>query len=99
MNILIEQDLMLPMRYGGKLATDVYRPAEPGPRSVLLTRLPSSKETLRLILNQGDIFHMVQVGYAMVVQDVRGCFASEGAFSPLIYDEADGADTLAWVLT
>ncbi len=97
MNILIEQDVMIPMRDGVRLATDVYRPAEAGPRPVLLTRLPYGKEALRLILNQGDIVRMVQAGYAVVVQDVRGCFASEGEFSPLIHDETDGADTLVWI--
>lgn len=70
MNILIEQDLMLPMRDGVKLATDVYRSAEPGPRPVLLTRLPYGKETLRLILNQGDLVRMVQAGYAVVLQKI-----------------------------
>ena len=97
MNILIEQDLMVAMRDGVKLATDVYRSVEHGPGPVLLTRLPYGKQTLRLILNQGDIFRIVQAGYAVVVQDVRGCFASEGDFSPLVHEEADGAETLAWV--
>lgn len=30
MNILIEKNIMIPMRDGVKLATDVYRPAEEG---------------------------------------------------------------------
>jgi len=44
MNILIEKNLMVPMRDGVKLATDVYRPAEGGPVPVLLARLPYNKE-------------------------------------------------------
>lgn len=99
MNVLLEKNLLVRMRDGVCLATDVYRPAEPAPKLALLTRLPYGKEALRLIFNQGDLFRMVQAGYAVVVQDVRGCFASEGMFSPLVHEEADGADTLNWVCT
>jgi len=44
MNILIEKNIMVPMRDGVRLATDVYRPAEGGPVPVLLSRLPYNKE-------------------------------------------------------
>lgn len=46
MNILIEKNIMVPMRDGVRLATDVYRPAEGGPVPVLLSRLPYNKELL-----------------------------------------------------
>ena len=36
-------------------------------------------------------------GYAVVVEDVRGRYESEGAFEPLAQEPADGDDTLNWI--
>ena len=36
-------------------------------------------------------------GYAVVVQDTRGRFASEGRFDPFADEGRDGADTVAWL--
>lgn len=44
MNILIEKNIMAPMRDGVRLATYVYRPAEGGPTPVLLSRMSYNKE-------------------------------------------------------
>jgi predicted acyl esterase len=38
--IVVERDMMVPARDGVLLATDVYRPAGPGPYPVLLERTP-----------------------------------------------------------
>jgi len=46
MNILVEKNIMVPMRDGVKLATDVYRPTGEGQFPVLLARLPYNKEPL-----------------------------------------------------
>ena len=43
-----------------------------------------------------DILRAVQAGYVVVVQDVRGRYASEGVFNPHIQETADGVDMLAW---
>ena len=72
----IEQTtVMVPMRDGTRLATDVYLPAgwqEPMP--VLLKRTPYNKDT--------DDIEFAPVacrqGYGVVIQDMRGRFASEG---------------------
>ena len=37
-------------------------------------------------------------GYAAVVQDVRGRYASEGEFYFLRHEADDGVDTMAWVM-
>jgi predicted acyl esterase len=50
MHIFIEKNLMVPMRDGVRLATDVYRPAEGGPVPVLLARLPYNKELTLMAL-------------------------------------------------
>ena len=41
--------------------------------------------------------HFVPHGYAVVIQDVRGRYGSEGSWRPLSDDGADGADLLAWI--
>jgi putative CocE/NonD family hydrolase len=97
--IRIDKNLMVPMRDGVRLATDVYR-LDGTPRApVLLTRTPYNKDQT-LIAGGGvafDILRAVQAGYAVTIQDVRGRFASEGAFMPHFQERHDGADTIAWV--
>ena len=39
----------------------------------------------------------VEHGYAVVVEDVRGRYRSEGVFRPLEQEPADGDDTLNWI--
>jgi uncharacterized protein len=96
MNILIEKNIMAPMRDGVKLATDVYRPAEEGQYPVIIQRLPYSKDLPAITMLLMDIFRVVQEGYVMVIQDTRGSFASEGEFHPFFQEPADGVDTVAW---
>jgi X-Pro dipeptidyl-peptidase (S15 family) len=97
MNILIEKNIMVPMRDGVRLATDVYRPAEGGPVPVLLSRLPYNKELPMMIQAAIDALRAVQVGYAVVLQDCRGRFGSEGEFTALFNEASDGADTVDWI--
>ena len=97
MNILIEKNVQVQMRDGVNLATDVYRPSEGGPSPTLITRLPYNKELLAFtVLPSLDIFRAVQSGYVVIVQDVRGRFASEGEFDPLFQEADDGEDAIAW---
>jgi putative CocE/NonD family hydrolase len=95
-NILIEKNIMVPMRDGVKLATDVYRPAEEGQYPVIIQRLPYNKDLPAITMLLIDIFRLVQEGYVMVIQDTRGRFASEGEFHPFFQEPADGVDTIAW---
>jgi putative CocE/NonD family hydrolase len=99
MNILIEKNVMVPMRDGIKLATDIYYPAEGGRVPVLVMRLPYSKESQLWLGWFGDVQPYVQAGYAVVIQDVRGRFASEGTFEPYRDEAADSVDTIAWAAT
>ena len=95
---LIEKNIMLPMRDGVRLATDVYHLDGEAPAPVLLARTPYDKE--RTVIGGGgvafDVLRAVQAGYAVVIQDVRGRFASEGEFNPHFQEGRDGADTIAW---
>jgi uncharacterized protein len=96
-SITVEKNAMVAMRDGVRLATDVYRPAGGEAVPALIQRTPYDKE-LSLFRNYTlEVMRVVQAGYAVVVQDVRGRYASEGAFDPLVQDDDDGLDTIAWV--
>jgi uncharacterized protein len=97
MNILIEKNVMVPMRDGVRLATDVYRPTEGGPFPVLISRLPYNKELPMMAQAAIDTSRAVQAGYAVVLQDCRGRFASEGEFTPIFNEASDGADSVDWI--
>ncbi len=84
----------VPMRDGVKLATNLYLPSGDGPWPVLLTRTPYNKNTIdRLAAG------VTRAGYALVAQDVRGRYASEGVYVPFENDMADGYDTVEWLAT
>lgn len=62
MNILIEKNVIVPMRDDVKLAADVYRPAEGGPFPVIIQRLPYNKDLPAITMLLMDIFRIVQAG-------------------------------------
>lgn len=88
--------VMVPMRDGTRLATDVYLPTTEGDASwpVILTRTPYDRKATNLIkLARKWALH----GYAVVIQDVRGRYDSEGAFEPFVNEADDGYDCIEWV--
>jgi len=94
--ILIEKNIMVPMRDGVRLATDVYRLEGAPPASVLLARTPYNKEYIVAGSDTFNILRAVQAGYTVVAQDVRGRYASEGAFNPHFQETDDGLDAFTW---
>jgi predicted acyl esterase len=72
---MIEKNIMVPMRDGVKLATDVYRQDGVTSAPALVTRTPYNKDG---IINGFDVIRAVEAGYVVAVQDVRGRYASEG---------------------
>lgn len=94
--ILIEKNIMVPMRDGVQLATDVYRLDGATPTPVLVARTPYNKDHM---IAGGDTFNIlraVQAGYTVMTQDVRGRYASEGTFNPHVQETDDGLDAFAW---
>ncbi|NJK59213.1 MAG: CocE/NonD family hydrolase [Oscillatoriales cyanobacterium SM2_1_8] len=77
------------------LRADVYRPMEGGPYPVLLMRLPYGRAIASTVTYQHPSWYARQ-GYIVVIQDVRGCGASEGTFYPFRHEVADGYDTVRW---
>src|SRR5260370_9256200 len=96
MNILIEKNVIVPMRDGVKLAADVYRPAEAGRSPFTFQGLPYNKDLPAITMLLSDIIRIVPAGYVMVIEDTRGQFAAEGEFNPFFQEPTDGADTIAW---
>jgi len=92
--VKVEKNVMVPMRDGVKLATDIYLPADsPGPFPVILTRLPYNKDYIGAV---GKLF--AERGYGFVVQDCRATYHSEGeVFIPFVFEHEDGMDTVAWI--
>ncbi len=95
----VEDGLMLPMRDGVRLATDVYRPARGGEPAndafpALLHRTPYDRTSERL---SEQARYFATQGYVVIVQDMRGLYGSEGTFQKYHeFDAPDGYDTVAW---
>jgi len=94
--VRVERDLPVEMRDGTVLYADLFRPEGDGRWPVLLQRTPYNKGLGGLALLQTDTFRAVARGYAVVIQDCRGRYASDGAFAPFHQEVADGYDTVEW---
>ena len=92
--VQVDRNVAVPMRDGVVLRADVYRPAGQGKFPVLVFRTPYGKHNAA----EGDGVHRKAVGrgYAVVLQDVRGRYASEGHFDPYRQEGRDGYDTIEW---
>jgi predicted acyl esterase len=91
--------VMVPMRDGVRLATDVYLPADAKRSPVVLVRVPYDKCSLYTGMEQIAQFWN-DAGYVFVAQDVRGKFRSEGwsvTQLPWMSEATDGADTVEWL--
>ena len=99
---VVERKVMIPMRDGVRLATDIYRPKNSaGPVPIVFSRTPYN-------FNFWDVKNGVpsdmstplaalKRGYAYVVQNERGHFFSEGNYDILGPPVTDGYDTLEWM--
>ena len=84
--IIVERNLVGKTRDGILLRADAYRPDAAGKFPVLLCRTPYSKEREQHIeIGQ----QMAKRGYVVVIQDVRGRFASDGVFKPGFFSEPE----------
>ena len=95
----VEKNVMVTMRDGARLATDVYFPARDGTKlqgkfPVILERTPYNKDGAA----GGWAAYYTARGYACVAQDTRGRFGSEGVWHMMTDDAADGFDTSAWIV-
>jgi uncharacterized protein len=105
--VRLEREIMVPMRDGVRLATDLYLPEGVKTRlPVILVRTPYNKKTWR---HEGFSYSYPTIlwparffagqGYAVAVQDVRGKFESEGEYTFAGNDARDGYDATEWAAT
>jgi len=92
--VTIDRDVAIPMRDGVVLRADIYRPSGDGRHPVLVFRTPYGKH----FAANGDGVHRkaVERGYVVLLQDVRGRYASDGHFDPYRQEGKDGYDTIEW---
>jgi putative CocE/NonD family hydrolase len=92
--VLMEHNVPVKMRDGVCLSTDIYIPNAPGKFPTILSRTPYSNNDAGSV---AQCKWYAERGYAVVTQDVRGKYDSEGRYT-LFRDEAlDGYDTVEWI--
>jgi putative CocE/NonD family hydrolase len=91
--IRVDRYLAAPMRDGVKLYGDLYRPARDGKFPVLIVRTPYGVQRDG---THETAIRFAQQGYAVLLQDVRGRYESEGQWDPFRAEANDGYDTIEW---
>ena len=94
-SIVVETTAPIPMRDSARLFADIYRPSPAGRHPVALQRTPYDKSAGRAQFL--DAIRAAEQGYAVVVQDTRGRYSSEGELAPFVSDIPDGYDTVEGV--
>ena len=98
---IIDQKIMMPMRDGIRLATDIYRPKTDEKVPIIFSRTPynfnswgDGKQKTRTARRA---LEAVKRGYAYVVQNERGRYFSEGKWDILGVPLTDGYDAFSWM--
>ena len=104
-SISLQQDVMIPMRDGVLLASDIYFPSINGrridePLPCILGRTSYGK-TFKSLWVDPVANYFTSRGYAVVVQDLRGRGESEGVgeyfHTANPHEGEDGYDTIEWI--
>ena len=107
----VQKDVMVPMRDGVCLATDLYLPEPQAGGATawptLLTRTPYDKDAVAAqppadpqMFRPGNAAFasaFAARGYVVAVQTVRGRYKSEGGWQMLTDDANDAVDTCSWI--
>jgi putative CocE/NonD family hydrolase len=112
-DVILLSDVMVAMRDGVRLATDIYLPAQQGKPAaarfpVILERTPYDKTadsrsertpTLEKPKSRAEVAaFFVRRGYIVIYQDCRGRYRSQGTYVKYLSDGLDGYDTCAWII-
>ena len=92
--VVVDSAVPVPMRDGVVLWATVWRPAAPERVPVLVLRTPYGRD--EDATGPGFVAEATARGYAVVVQDVRGRYESEGVYEPYRHEGRDGYDTIEW---
>jgi putative CocE/NonD family hydrolase len=93
-SFFVEHNVAVPMRDGVILRADIFRPHGEGRYPVLIFRTPYGKDDSRR--DHQTMEKAVARGYAVVMQDVRGRYHSDGEFDAYRNEGRDGFDTIEW---
>ena len=97
---VVDRKVMMPMRDGVRLATDIYRPKGAGQVGTIFVRTPYNFNFWDVANgvpgNMSAMITAVKRGYAYVVQNERGHYFSEGHYD-ILGTRADGVDAMAWI--
>lgn len=88
---MIKREYGIAMRDGIELKSLVFLPGE-GSYPLVMVRTPYGKEQFEPYTGL-----FLQAGLGVFLQDVRGTGASAGEFTPIVNEENDSLDTLAWL--
>ena len=98
---IVDQKVMMPMRDGVRLATDIYRPKGDKKVPIIFSRTPYNFNTWvdgeERTRSYQSAYDAVSRGYAYVVQNERGRFYSEGEWDILGTPKTDGYDAFTWM--
>lgn len=98
---IVDQKVMMPMRDGVRLATDIYRPKTDKKVPIIFSRTPynfnSWGDGEQRTRTAEFAYRMVSQGYAYVVQNERGRYFSEGEWDILGVPLTDGYDAFSWM--
>jgi putative CocE/NonD family hydrolase len=99
---IVERKLMVPMRDGKRMATDVYRPKDTSKKyPAIFVRTPYNFNfwDVRIGAPRDMSVQLAAVkrGYAYIVMNERGHFFSEGNYDILGAPLSDGDDALKWI--
>lgn len=95
--IVLEKNVEIPLRDGTVTRANVYRPEADTPVPAILVRTPYSKDLLFAQTFSLDPVRAAESGFAVVFQDTRGRYESDGEFYPYRYEAEDSYDSVEWV--
>lgn len=89
---ITKETVKITTKDGTNLASDIYIPTEGDNHPVILIRTPYGKQQH---VYEGEYF--AYNGYAVVIQDSRGKWESDGEYFPFINEKNDGIETINWI--
>src|SRR5699024_8525697 len=98
---IVDRKVMVPMRDGVRLSTNIYRPKTDQKVPVIFSRTPynfnSWGDGERRTRTAQRAYEAVKRGYAYIVQNERGRYFSEGNWRILGAPLTDAADAYSWM--
>ncbi|HEX9896243.1 MAG TPA: CocE/NonD family hydrolase [Dehalococcoidales bacterium] len=99
-SIRIDKNVTIEVRDGTKLRADIYRPDDNQKHPAIFIRTPYNKLRAAGSIGYIDVLPAADSGYVVIIQDVRGRFASEGEFRRRdlsTVEGIDGYDSVEWI--